>query len=527
MSGATPKPPSTPLFGFGLISNSRADGVPILGLYIRGKTHNVITKLSMAKALSEHELSLSAKPANRYILENAFGASRSTRKLDRSELYTPQGPMQFFSKDPWLTDLAATITREVQQNMPGLLSFSPSVVDQSTWERLSNISMSQEDDNQVCEASLFALVRNFVGTISSTVLMGRAFNDNFPYALNELWALDSNFNAMLMGVPRWIPFPGLVSSYAARRRLLLAFKAFHNAFAASEIGLDPGFDWREMDDVSEAVKARARVFIDAGYTAEQAASEHLSFFWTMNMTTNTMVFWNLVHILSDPDLYQELLSEIRPYSNAARPDWRASGFNIPEPPRLQIDVEGLISCCPMFKATYYETLRLHSTPLSYKQLIETVTLTEPAEESTSTNHPSAAYRCEAGSYVTIPHFVHNMDPVQYPEPQKFNPQRFLAQDYEAKIDESEESESTEKEKLIPNAPLEQQIPELCPNELSHELGYSREFAERQALVFTAAFLNLWDIQRADGKSWEVPRSKNGGATHVPRKDVRVKMKLKV
>ncbi|WEW61804.1 hypothetical protein PRK78_007300 [Emydomyces testavorans] len=435
--------------------------------------------------------------------------------------------MQFLSKDPWLTDVSSTIVREVQQAMPNLLSFSPSVVDQSTWERLSGVSIKHEGSEPICEVNLFALVRNFVGTISTSVIMGSAFTEAFPYALNELWTFDECFNAMLLGIPRWVPFPGLVSSYAARRRLLLALKTFHNAFAATEIGIDPGFDWRDMDDVSEVIKARARPFIEAGYTPEQAASEHLCLFWTMNMTTNTLIFWNLVHILSDSDLHEKIVEEIKAYSNASRPDWRESGFNIPEPPRLNLSLEGLVSACPLLKATYYEVLRLHFTLLSYLKLKKDVTLVEPTEAALHTVHPLTTYRCDAGSYIAIPHFVHNLNPECFPEPDKFYPQRFLAQDSEEALDASDEAPSLEHEKLIPSESISLKIHDIWPNELSYMLSCSREFAERQALVFTAAFLMMWDIQRADGKPWEVPRHKNGSATHVPKKDIRVRMNLKV
>ncbi|KJF60005.1 uncharacterized protein CIMG_10963 [Coccidioides immitis RS] len=496
---------------------------PVVSLNVRGKSHNAILSPAMAAALLKQSSSLSTEPATDYILKNAFGAGRSVGTLNRSDFYGDSGPIQFLNKEPWLTDITSAIARQVQQAMPNLLSFSPSVVDQSTWERVSDVSISHENGEPICEVYLFALVRNFIGTISTTALMGSAFTETFPYALNELWNFDGNFNAILSSIPRWIPFPGLVSSYSSRRRLLLAMKVFHDAFAATEIGVDPGFDWRDMDDVSEVVKARSRALIEAGCSAEAAASEHLAFFWAMNTITNTLVFWNLVHILSDEELHEKILEEIAPYSNAARPDWRESGFNIPEPPRLRLDANALVSSCPILKATYYESLRLYSLPLSYGQVTKDVSLAEP----TVVDSPSSTYKCEAGTYVAIPHFIHNMNTDSFHEPTKFDPQRIFPHDLEKDSDTPDNYESSENEKLISNDSISQKVNDIWPSEASPVLGFSREFAEGQALVFTAAFLTMWDIQRASGRRWTVPRQKAGSAVCVPRNDVMVRMKLRV
>ncbi|EEP78382.1 predicted protein [Uncinocarpus reesii 1704] len=461
-------------------------------------------------------------------MENAFGARRSTRAFNRASFHADSGPIQFLSKDPWLTDVSSSLVREVQKAMPNLLSFSPSVVDQSTWERLSDVYYKQEDGGPVCEVGLFSLVRNFVGMISTTVIMGTAFTETFPYALNELWAFDSRFNAVLLGIPRWVPFPGLVTAYAARRRLLLALKSFHNGLAASETGVDAGFDWRDMDDVSEVIKARSRALTDAGYTAEQAACEHLAFFWAMNMTTNTMIFWNLVHILLDKQLKQEIMEEIKPHSKVTRSDWGESGFSIPEPPRLHIDAAALVSACPLLKATYYESIRVYATPLSYRQLINDITLSEPTATTTVATSRPNTYKCDAGSYVAVPHFMHNMDPKSFPDPEDFRPWRFLPEKSEETSDVSDEDLSLEDEKLIADdESISQKMRDVWPREGSTILSYSPEFAERQALIFTAAFLTMWDIEQADGKAWKVPRPTDGSATCVPRKDIKVRMKLRV
>ncbi|KAI1941337.1 hypothetical protein LOZ66_001853 [Ophidiomyces ophidiicola] len=508
---------------FEKLRTGRRNALP--ALYVQGKDHYVLLTASLANSLLEKASSSSNEGPAHYILENVFGAPRNTRFFKRTDLYSSSGPMQFLNEDPWLTDIASTVSREIKQAMPNLLSFSQSVVDQSTWERLSGVSILDADSGPICETDLFALVRNFIGVISTTAIMGKSFTEAFPYSLNDLWEFDKNFNAMLLGVPRWVPFPGLVTSYAARRRLLLALKAFHNALAATEIGVDPGFDWQDMDDVSEVIKSRSRSMVDAGYTAEQAAAEHLFFLWTLNLTTNTIVFWNLVHILSDKELHGRILEETRLCAQASRPNWQESGFNIPEPPRLSLDPDKIASACPLLKATYMESLRIYSTPISYRRLNSDIILEE--SNSAATNRDSIAYRCEAGSYVAIPHFIHNTDPEHFPEPRKFDPQRFLAQRLEDGINSQNEVVSVENESLLSSELVSKRIDDIWPDGINDMFSYSRSFAERQALLFTAAFLVMWDIQRADGKAWEVLPSRNGSATCVPKRDIRVNMKLKI
>lgn len=483
----------------------------------------------MATTLLSQESSTSSDEAISDVLENAFGASKRMRQLNAGEFYAPSGPVRFLTQDPYLSSASSAIGQGVKSQMPHLLSFSESVVDQSTWERLSEVFPVQEAQGaQACEASLFDLVRNFVGSVATTALMGTDFTDTFPYALSELWSVDSKFNAMRLGVPRWVPYPGLVPSYAARRRLLLALESYHNAFVATEKGHNPGFDWQNMDDVSDVVRARMRALVDAKCSTRDAASEHLFFLWSLNVTTNTIIFWSLVHILSDSALHETILKEITTHVKAVRPDPRETGFNIPEPPRLSLNIDGLVKSCPSLKATYHECLRLYSSNMTYRKLSKDLTFTESAEDAASANRKRQNYRCIAGDFVAVPHYLLNKNALHFPDPETFNAQRFMPQHPEnSNGGDAVASDGDEDDTLISGQHKPNLMDDIWPKDIDHTTHFSRSFAERQALSFLAGFLALWDIERADGKSWEVPQSKDGSTTRVPKKDIRVQMKLRV
>ncbi|OAX85032.1 hypothetical protein ACJ72_00592 [Emergomyces africanus] len=501
---------------------------PVFSLYVCGRRHNIITSPSLARALlSEMRSSTSPDAVANYVMERVFGARKSTRKLNRIEFEAQCSSKEFQMAEPLASDCLPTTIRLMERNMPNMLSFCSSVVDQSLWERMSSVSLVSDGDDQVCEVNFYTLVRNFVVVTAMTSIMGEDFMEALPNTADDIRKFNNNFNAIALGIQRWVPFPGLPTSYRSRRRLLKGMEAFHAAFEISENGHDPGFDWRQIDEVSEFIQSHCRAWKDARLSAQSMASESLAILWAVDTKLSTVIFWNLIHILADGPTHSQIMKEIGPYSRAGRPDSEESGFRLPEPPQLSLDVDKLVSSCPLFKATYYETLRLHSCPITYRKITKDFKLTESAGDAKIADRKQQAYQFKAGEYIAIPHTLHNTDARYFEDPEVFNPSRFLTDESEGSSDSSEkDTPSQMPTQLEPRL----KIPETWAVEAGGENTVSQDgkFAERITLGFVAGLLTMWDIQPANkNMGWKVPKRRTGGLVYEPRKDIKVRIKSKV
>ncbi|OAT11108.1 hypothetical protein BDBG_06069 [Blastomyces gilchristii SLH14081] len=475
---------------------------PVFSLYICGQRHNIITSPSLAKALlAEQKSSIVPNAFATYAMERVFGAPKSTRKLNRAEFDAQCRSMEFQMQDPLASDCSSATIQKIEQNMPNMYTFLL----------------------ECCRSS---------GTLCCNCddgIMGEDFMEALPNTPDDIRKFNNNFNAIILGIQRWVPFPGLPTSYRSRRRLLHGMAAFHSAFAVAENGHDPGFDWRQIDEVSEFMQDHCRAWKDAGLSATSMAAESLALLWAMDTKLNTIIFWNLLHILADGPIHSRIMKEIAPYSQAGRPNAGETGFRLPEPPRVSLDIDHLIYC-PLLKATYYETLRLHSCPITYRKITKEFKLTESASDAKIANRKQQTYQFKEGEFIAIPQTLHNTDSHYFEDPEEFEPERFLA---EKAVDTSESSEksrpSKKRESFTAQPELALKIPETWTvyGGGGHTVSQDGKFAERITLGFVAGLLAMWDIQPAKGLGWKIPKRRTGGLVYEPQTDIRVRIKSKV
>lgn len=172
----------------------------------------------------------------------------------------------------------------INANIPSLLSFSDSVVDQNLWERdgylLMNVDrQSGNQESLAVEASLFPLIRNFVGHVSVSSMMGAEFLEHYPNTLNILWDFDDGFKYMILGLPRWFPILSLPKAHIARLNLLNAFGTFHRALDQVTAGGHAEVPWRDMNDVSALMRDRSAVWQAHGLGTEVRGPCDLALIW--------------------------------------------------------------------------------------------------------------------------------------------------------------------------------------------------------------------------------------------------------
>ncbi|RJE22509.1 Cytochrome p450 [Aspergillus sclerotialis] len=440
-------------------------------------------------------------------LERVFGDRGPIRNLSpasRREL--DQNMISFWKQTPNVYESSTSLIRLIKRESPNLVTFCRSPVDQAPWERASHAVVGDSNPT-VCEVNLFALVRNFVGHVTTSAFMGQALNDTFPRLLEDLWKLDDQLVPLSLGVSRWIPLPGASTACAARGQLLHALTVFHEAFTSWEDGIDPGIKFRDFDDVSEPVKRQIQTLRKFNLGASASAPGHLSLLWALNARVATIAFWNILRIFSDRSLLEDVRKEIAPCASAMRPSREETGFPFQEPPRLSIDPEGLQNSCPLLKASYYETLRLDTAPLSFRKLTSDISLTESIEDAQDAGLTHRrTYRIKKGENIVIPHGIFHKDAKYFSNPDQYDPRRFIQTDHGTGA----------KAHMHPMKPV------------GGIFGYdSCMSVEREILPFVAAIVAMWEIEPASDKDLIIPERKIANMTFLPKKDIRVKLRSTV
>jgi hypothetical protein len=166
----------------------------------------------------------------------------------------------------------------------------------------------------------------------------------------------------------------------------------------------------------------------------------------------------LLEIISRSDLLATIHEEIALFSKILPDD------------ELRIDAGGLVKSCPVFKATFFETMWLYTAGMSYKKALQDGTFTESAEDAAIFGKPKPqTYHIAAGNYLVIPHETMQTDPWLWQNLTAFDARRFLVAD--------------EKDQR-----LRVETRHLNAFGGGHTICRGRYFAEREVLIFLAGYL---------------------------------------
>ena len=221
-----------------------------------------------------------------YIICKVFGASSSQKQVC-VEPFKIQNEVIIHTllRGPHFVKMVSTAVGNMEEQIPNLVSFTSSPIDQSPWERVSNTILITPAGDPKCtelvaETNLCALVRELMGHMAMPSLMGRAFLENYPDAVQDLWQFDRGFGVLAIGLPGWFPIPNLAAAHQARRRLYRAVAAFQHALDDAAMGVDPGPMWGDMDDVSALMKQRGVVWREhKEVSARSRVAADLSVIW--------------------------------------------------------------------------------------------------------------------------------------------------------------------------------------------------------------------------------------------------------
>ena len=214
-----------------------------------------------------------------------------------------------------------------------------------------------------------------------------------------------------------------------------------------------------------------------------------------------------------PGLVERVREEIEPFVYISQP---MQTFGIHEAPRMKIGLAGLLKECPLLKSCYLETLRLDSRPASVKKIERDFIVRETHEDVRAGAQPES-YLLKAGTYVNIPHAVHQLDPRFFAEPTVFKPGRFLVQ-------KDPDGQKQRPRRQQGQQETTAQVGTLKPWGGGASMCKGRMFAEREVLAFVAGILVMWDLEPVTPRGWLVPAHRKTTGVAVPSTDVRVRLR---
>ncbi|KAJ5667260.1 hypothetical protein N7507_003124 [Penicillium longicatenatum] len=380
---------------------------------------------------------------------------------------------------------------DIEETVPSIVRPPSGPEDLRGWERSANVEVQPDG---TIEADLFPLVRNCVGLLSSTEMMGHAFVDSHPDFLEDVWQVDANIMGFVFGYPGWLP--SIAKARNSRARIVEKLMAWHADMEAVGPVANSDAESGPFSDVSDLMKQRQKIWSARGFSMQARAAVDLSILWALNANSNSTVYWMLRNIYATPGLLENIRQEIAP----------ACLIN---DNKLQIDWKRLHNSSPLFKSCYFESLRLDSAPWSFKRLQKDCTVQEMGEDARSPEPKGkpTVFPMKKGDAVLVPADLHHTDSRYFRNPSEFIPERFFVEKGDGLVHSD--------------------IKTIRPYGGGATMCKGRFLAEREVLAFVAAMLTCWDLEPVKGSSWDMDgRTKTSGVCS-PKDKLRVSLKRRV
>ncbi|KAF2008830.1 cytochrome P450 [Aaosphaeria arxii CBS 175.79] len=364
------------------------------------------------------------------------------------------------------------------------------------WEEAGKVKFNTDGS---FDANLYQLTVHYMGQIVIDMLWGKALIKNHPNLQTDMWDFDEGVHHIVTTLLAKVTAAGR-KAVAARNRLAVAMKEWHEAVAVKQSGEKPDAKWGALDDISQIMQDRVKVWVDAKASETLQKTNDTSVLWGVNVNSNKNVFWMLLQIHTKPELLARIREEVAPYVHLSK-----SGAKGPDGlPKLDIDVDGLMKHCPLLRAAFYETMRMNMSGLGIRQVIKDLTLKESAADAAMFGkRKPQSYTIPAGTTLVLANGTMQMDQRIFAEPEKFKPERFIEEGPDG-------------------------APRVNMKNL-HTFGggmykcKGRYFAEKEIMIFSSSLLVMWDIAPAEGDELVIPKMGFAGASRSPVEDIRVRL----
>lgn len=484
----------------------------LFSIRIFGHIHTVVFKPDLAISLLKQPASVVDKrPLARRLLVSNFGLS--SKDLESYDKAAPelQAASEEFLSDSHLADLSKATYKALNYAVSDLVSFNSYPIDHADWERLAN---AEKVDEEVREESTMAvdfveLIKDFVARTSNSALFGSDFIENFPEIWPYFWEFDDSFLTLGFNFPIWVPWLGGQRGRLALRKLLGFLREYHVAWEMQLNGENKEPRWQDFHTVSPLVRARVDIFRKHNLSMDARASCDLALLWSINASSAPLVSWSLLELCRDPLMLEQVREEIAPFARIYQPTHEFS-LAVWLPPRIEdIDLEGLMTECPLLKAAYIETARVYGGGWSARWLREDVTL---KDDKTS-------YRLQKGTYAHILNHLHHSDPKAFADPTDWQLQRHIQESGE-KGAESKTASMGSVKPYGKSCLKHRRENANTVQDGSIALCDDSDLAMRRTMLYTAVILSLYNIEPADGKKWNISNISRGPVSSRPVRQLR-------
>lgn len=160
-------------------------------------------------------------------------------------------------KEPHLSIMLNGTIRNLQGLIPQMVSFLDGEIDLNPWERWANAQYISDNEMEI---DLMALLRDILGQASVPSLFGRAFLENNPHVLHDIYEMDRGMIYFIIGLPRFTPWPSVLRAHYARSQVQQSMTKFQEVLDASLDGKQVDSSWGDLDDVSDFILKRHELF---------------------------------------------------------------------------------------------------------------------------------------------------------------------------------------------------------------------------------------------------------------------------
>jgi cytochrome P450 len=468
-----------------------------------------------------------------YFMRNVWDDKGAISAMDQTILWGKiHRAVYQLNREPFLSQVGDIVTENIERAALSLVSSRETagrfVPGKLKWQERAGVVIHGPGEY---EASFFPLIRHFVADMVLPSLYGTAFMQNYPDIATDLFAFDANFHLFLMGLPTWMPLPGLRESAAARDRVKSAMADFHNALVAAsreEAGAGSSdVRWDNLDDVSSVMKNRVQLWEQAvGELSNKEAciASHAFLLWVTLINANVIVFWLLFHVYQDSSLLAAIREEVSPLVHVR--EFPSS----PERSTIKLNSPEIRSRTPLLQSAFFETMRLYTQSNSFKNVKADFAVTESEideyiRESSSVSaggqrfpasQSDRIYQLHRGDMICVPFGLHQSDPRYWDHPEDFDGQRFIIQQQDSTkgTNFSDDKVSVDSTRISPWGS-------------GASVCKGQKFSYREVLEVAAAILVCWDIQPADAAGWSHPGLARAGGTAVPKGDLRIRLRRRV
>ena len=514
--------------------------IPVFALNLGGAKHNIILSPPLLEHIQQQTAGLDKFCATEWArLKNVFKLPSDTENgyLELRPKLSKALDDNIFQKQQ-ADKLITSSLKILSDNLPDLVTYNSSIVDQLPWERVANIELTNGTTEAECD--LLTLVNEFLCGAILTPIVGQQLTESYQLLASDLAAVTELHWALAADLPRFFPKPGLPGAFLARRRLFQNFVQFFNELENPTKRVpadDESLSGDETDaDTPTPLTTMNEFFSKNEVPIEARAAIALQTLHSLVSHVVPLAFWTLVHlnafVAAQPksNLADTLIDEIRKetqiWAQATQPPSIHPSF--PAPPAISFNgLPRLTSptSFPHIRSAINEARRLYKAPIDTFKVNNPTTLTDPASKKPGAQEE---WELDPGSYVAfgLSQTLVNTSSAHFLAPTEYKPDRFQHAAPPLSVsDASSSQESFETSLLIAFVTGVLQLWEISPAPKKNFFDHMQEAraAAMAPVDGTPAQAEQTDVQKRKGE-WVVPTARDGAGVKIPTRDVRVRIR---